>query len=206
MDIVCHSNRPVGRVLVIHSWWGLTSSFRDYATRLAEQGYAVGLSDLFDGRTASDVMAAKQLRRAPRRVPMYKTLIADVGALSSHGDRGSQPVAVIGFSMGGHWAIWLSQRPELPVRSTVIYYSARSGSFLSSHSSFLAHFAETDPWVSKASRRNMAAAIAKAGRPYQDFDYPGAQHWFAELGRTLEYNEASATAAMLRTIAHLNSR
>ena len=59
MEIVCKVGSPAGRVLVIHSWWGLTQSFRDYAARLSGEGYAVGLSDLFNGQTASEIGDAK---------------------------------------------------------------------------------------------------------------------------------------------------
>ncbi|MCP4319381.1 MAG: hypothetical protein GY789_26185 [Hyphomicrobiales bacterium] len=64
--------------------------------------------------------------------------------------------------MGGHWAIWLSQRPEYEISSTVIYYAARAGDFSLCQSRFLAHFAECDPWISTNARRNMENAIGKA--------------------------------------------
>jgi dienelactone hydrolase len=47
-------------------------------------------------------------------------------------------VGVIGFSMGGHWAPWLAQRPELPMAATVTLYAARNGDYESSASAFLA--------------------------------------------------------------------
>lgn len=205
MDIVCTTSKPVGHVLVVHSWWGLTPSFYDYADRLAEHGFAVGLTDLFDGRTADDIAQAQQLRRAPRRVPMYRTLIADIDHLRAAGGRTAPSVAVIGFSMGGHWAVWLSQRRDLPIRATVLYYAARAGSFASSQASFLAHFAKDDPWVRPPTRRRMEKAIAAAGRPYQAFDYPGTRHWFAEAGRQDAYHPDAAALALDRTIAHLKT-
>ena len=105
--------------------------------------------------------------------------------------------------MGGHWAIWLSQRPELPIGATVLYYAARAGSFAASPSSFLAHFAEDDPWVSRSARRRMEAAIAKADRPYQAYDYPGTGHWFAEQDRVQDFHPDAAALAFRRTVEHL---
>jgi carboxymethylenebutenolidase len=140
----------------------------------------------------------------PRRVPMYKSLTSDIGELLSSGGQAARSVSLVGFSMGGHWAVWLAQRPDLPVRSTVLYYAARAGSFADSRSSFLAHFAADDPWVSKPSRRRMEANIAKAACPYAAFDYPGTTHWFAETDRA-EYDSTAAALAMQRTIAHLGS-
>lgn len=87
MEIVGQARAPTGLVLIIHSWWGLTQSFRDYAEGLAGAGYAVGLSDLFDGQTASNANEAKRLRSRARKVPMYKSLISDINYLLSSGGR-----------------------------------------------------------------------------------------------------------------------
>ncbi|MCC6947499.1 MAG: dienelactone hydrolase family protein [Bradyrhizobiaceae bacterium] len=189
-------------VLVIHSWWGLTASFRVFGRALADEGFVVGLADLFDGRTAADVRQATHLRRAPRKEPMYKTLIRNIDELRAVD--GTHPaIGVVGFSMGGHWAVWLSQRPDLPIGATVLYYAARAGSFRGSRSSYLAHFAENDSWVSRASRRKMEAEIAKAGRSYTAFDYPGTAHWFAETDRRAEHAPDAAAVALERTIKYL---
>ena len=147
---------------------------------------------------------AKRLRRMPRKVPMYKHLISDIKELLAFSDHHAPAVNLVGFSMGGHWAVWLSQQPHLPVRSTILYYAARSGSFAHCKASFLAHFAETDPWVSKSARRNMERAISSAGCAYRAFDYPETGHWFAENVRSDAYDAASAELALERTIAHLN--
>ncbi len=130
---LCLSQGGDGRpALVIHSWWGLTSAFVDFGETLAEEGFAVGLADLFDGKTASNPEQAKRLRGASRREPMYRTLIRNIGELQAFDGRSGAKVGLVGFSMGGHWAVWLSQRPELPIGATVLYYAARGGSFAGS--------------------------------------------------------------------------
>ncbi len=188
-------------VLLIHSWWGRTGSFLGYAEALASEGFFVGVSDLFDGKTADTEAEARQLRAAPRKQPMYRTLIADIETLRARS--GSRQVAVVGFSMGGHWAVWLAQRAELQVSHAVLYYAARGGDFSASKASFLAHFAENDPWVSAAARRGMERAIAKTTCAYQPHDYPGTGHWFAESGRAGDYDSSAAALAFERTLAHL---
>ena len=193
-------------VLVVHSWWGLTDSFRTFGRSLAEAGFAVGLAvglaDLFNGRTASNANEAKRLRSARRREPMYKTLMRNIDELLELDDARGH-VGIVGFSMGGHWAVWLSQRSDLPIRATVLYYASRAGSFSGSHSSFLAHYAQNDPWVSNRARRRMESEIEKAGRPYTAFDYPGTGHWFAESDRPGDYAPTAAALALERTLIHL---
>ena len=112
-------------------------------------------------------------------------------------------IGVVGFSMGGHWAVWLSQRPEYEISATVLYYAARAGSFAHSRSAYLAHFAAQDPWVSSGARRNMETAMARAHRPYEPFDYAGTGHWFAEPARPDAYHPRAAAKALRRTLDFL---
>ncbi|MBJ3764658.1 dienelactone hydrolase family protein [Maribius pontilimi] len=204
MQVLETPNRPLGAVLIIHSWWGLTDSFRQYGNALAAAGFVTGLADLFDGRVAKTVAQARALRGRPRRTPMYKSLAADIGALRCAG-RGDLKVGVVGFSMGGHWAVWLSQRPEYGISATVLYYAARGGSFDQSQADILAHFAEKDDWVPPNARKNMERAISKSSCAYQSHHYPGTTHWFAESDRSAEFDAPSARQALERDIEFLRA-
>lgn len=62
MEALHPASDPAGAVLVIHSWWGLTESFRVYGNKLAQAGYLVGLADLFDGQIANTELEARRLR------------------------------------------------------------------------------------------------------------------------------------------------
>ncbi len=105
--------------------------------------------------------------------------------------------------MGGHWAVWLSQRPKYNVAATVLYYAARAGSFANCRASIIAHFAENDAWVSANARKNMERAIHKSGCGYEAYDYPGTQHWFAEAARPAEFDGSAARLALRRDLLHL---
>ena len=202
METICPDKAPAGAVLIIHSWWGLTDSFRAFGSRLADAGYLVGLADLFEGQIANTEAEARALRAQSRRTPMYKTLGADIVCLSYMAGSSINKIGVVGFSMGGHWAVWLSQRPEYNIAATVLYYAARAGDFSHCKAGILAHFAERDPWVSAAGRRNMERAILKSGCDYEAFDYPGTEHWFAESDRTSEFNANAANLALGRDLRH----
>lgn len=206
METICPDKAPARAILIIHSWWGLTDSFRTFGSLLAGEGYLVGLADLFEGQTATTEAEARKLRAQPRRTPMYKTLGADIASLSDMAGSGRTKIGVVGFSMGGHWAVWLSQRPEYNVAATILYYAARAGDFSHCKAGILAHFAELDPWVSTAGRRNMEQAIRRSGCDYDAFDYPGTRHWFAEFDRKSEFDTDAAALAMKRDLSHLKQQ
>lgn len=206
MERIIPSGTPSGAVLVIHSWWGLTDSFRAYGSYLADAGYIVGLTDLFDGQTAKTEIRARQLRASSRRTPMYKILGADISSLRSISDLDDVKTGIVGFSMGGHWAVWLAQSPEYDVAATVLYYAARAGDFSRCRASVLAHFAEQDTWVSTTARKKMERAISKAGCSYCAYDYPGTKHWFAEAERSKEFNGSAAILALERDLQHFDQK
>ncbi len=190
-------------VLVIHSWWGLTESFRQYCRQLAELGLVAGAADLFEGETARTEGEARHLRQKPRKTAMYRKLEENIKELVNDAAAGSESVRIVGFSMGGHWAIWLSQQSRLPVSSVVLYYSARAGDYSGSKASYLSHFAERDDWVKGTSRQRMETAISRAALPYHSFTYPGTSHWFAENSHPNTYNGEASCLALRRTVEHL---
>ena len=124
VELLEPAGRARGGVLVVHSWWGLTDSFRRYGAALAAEGYRVGLADLFGGATATTEDEARALRAARRPRPDYRTLSAGLDAV--RGAAADLPLATVGFSMGGHWAAWLAGRAAYGLSAAVLYYAARA--------------------------------------------------------------------------------
>jgi carboxymethylenebutenolidase len=193
-------------VVILHSWWGLNGFFKGLCDRLAEAGFVALAPDLYNGKVASTKEAARNLRAqatASRREPAYKMLMAAITSLSRHEAVTTPDVAVVGFSMGGHWALWLAQRPELPIAATVVFYAARNGDFTRSNSSFLFHFAENEEWVSAASVRKLKKSLDLSDRSASYYDYPGTGHWFFESDRPGAFHPEAAAVAWKRTLAFL---
>ena len=191
-------------ILVIHAWWGLNGFFRGVANRLATEGFVALAPDLFQGQVATTIEAAKSLRDQRRPEPTYKTLTRAIGQLTKHAAVQGSTIGVVGFSMGGHWALWLSQQPDLPIGAAVTFYGARAGDYSTSRAAFLGHFAEKDDWVSEAALKKLRKGLETAGRIAELFVYPGTGHWFFESDRTDVYDPQAAELAWQRTIAFLH--
>ncbi|MDI6773132.1 MAG: dienelactone hydrolase family protein [bacterium] len=196
-------------VLVLHSWWGLSEFFSGFCDRLADRGFVALAPDLYDGEVAATIPQAKELRAkttATRKEPVYRYLIRMIGVLSDEVSVPGSGIGVVGFSMGGHWAYWLAQRPELPIAATVTFYAARNGDYARSSSDFLVHFAETDEWVSAASVRKLKKSLAAAGSTAFFHTYPGTGHWFFEQDRADAFDAEEAALAWDRTLVFLKER
>ena len=190
-------------LLILHSWWGLNAFFRDLCQRFSHEGFVALAPDLYGGKVAKTISEAKHLRAtatASRKEPAYKYLVRMIRFLSAHEAVQAPEIAVVGFSMGGHWACWLAQRPELPIVATTTFYAARNGDYSKSASSFLGHFAETDEWVSTAGVRRLRSSLERAGREFTFYTYPGTSHWFFEKDRAEAFNPAASKLAWERTI------
>lgn len=197
------------RVLVLHSWWGLNKHFRALCDGLAKAGYLAVAPDLFDGRTATTVAEARNLRAqatARRREPAYRLLMRALEEALASGQAQGSSASIIGFSMGGHWALWLAQRPELPIERTVVYYAVRGGDYTRSRSDFMFHLAEQDEWVSRAGTRKLERSLEAAQRTAVFYTYPGTRHWFAERGPERSYHPAAAKLSWMRTLAFLGGK
>lgn len=190
-------------VLILHSWWGLTRSFTEYADRLAAQGFLAGCVDVYDGRLATTPEEASLLRSAPRRVPMYRTMLGGIDELLAHRAASTDRVGVVGFSMGGHWAVWLAQRPDAQAGAVVIHYATRALTKVGTPIPTLAHFAGTDPFVTPAGRRRMERSFARFEWPYTAMDHQGTRHWFAESAEA-DYDRAAADTAFSASCRHLH--
>jgi carboxymethylenebutenolidase len=189
-------------LLLIHSWWGLSAGTRVLGERFRSSGVNVMLADLYGGRIATSQAEAQTLRSAKRAQPMYRDLLDDISILKAK--TGAARVAVLGLSMGGHWAIWLAQNASDDIAACITFYAVRGGTFDTADCAFQMHFADTDPFVSAAAKRRMLGAIRSAAHPLTVFDYPGTGHWFAESDRP-EYNAAATQVALDRILCFLNA-
>lgn len=192
---------PLGGILVLHAWWGLNEFVIDFCKRLGKEGYQVLAPDLYDGGIASNIAEAEKLRGKMKRESTSRAILDALNQLKK--DTG-MPVGLIGFSLGAYWSLWLVEEKPKDITATVLFYGARGGKYEKTKSTFLGHFAETDPYVSASGRKKLEKTLTSGGRETTFHVYPGTSHWFFENDRP-EYWPEPAELAWQRTLEFLKT-
>ena len=124
--VACFLARPAGDqpapgLLLIHEWWGLNDWVKGQAKRFAEQGYVALAVDLYRGETATDAEHAHELMRGLTDERALADMKLAFGFLSGHRATRGQRVGVMGWCMGGGFALKLAIA-EPSVACTVMCY------------------------------------------------------------------------------------
>jgi carboxymethylenebutenolidase len=189
-------------VLVLHAWWGLNDTFRRFCDRLAGEGFVALAPDLYHGEVVTTREDAERLMRQMDKQAARKKLNSAVKNLIAHPAVNQPTIGVVGFSLGGYYALRLAcQKPKI-VAAAVIFYSTGGGKFSAAQAAFLGHFAEQDEFEPAAAVHHLEEQIRQAGKLVVFHTYPGRKHWFFEPDRP-EYDPSAAQLAWERTIPFL---
>jgi carboxymethylenebutenolidase len=198
-------------VVVLHAWWGLTEPFRHVCDRLAAAGFVALAPDLYRGKTTSVVSEAEALAAALDREA--ERARGDVGGavrfLAQHtaGRGRGSGLGVVGFSLGGAYALDASVSQPDEIAAAVTFYATYPGlDYGRAKAAYLGHFAEDDPFEPAESVAELEQALRAAGRPATFYTYPETRHWFFEANRPETYDAAATAVAWDRTLAFLDAR
>ncbi len=168
--------------------------------------------DLYRGKTTASVEEAQALGEAlDRDVERVRGDIAGaVQFLRQHDatkpTNGRGKLALVGFSLGGAYALDMSVNLAEEIAAVVTFYASYPGlDYRKASAAYLCHFAEDDPFEPAESVAEMEQALQAAGRPVTVYTYPGTKHWFFEENRP-EYDAQAARIAWERTIEFLHQR
>lgn len=201
---------PGAPVLVLHAWWGLNDTFRDFVDRLAADGFTVMAPDLFDGRVLGSIEEAEAYRQEldeeKNADRLFGRVQATLETLLTLPEARGERAEVIGFSFGADYARWLAAvRRE--IAAVVTYYG---GSWDMKRNpdvplaAWLSHWAEADPYEDVSAVPPLQERLVREDPRSAAHIYEGTHHWFAEADRP-EYNEAASELAYRRTVAFLRA-
>jgi carboxymethylenebutenolidase len=200
-------------VVVLHAWWGLTEPFRQVCDRLAEAGFVALAPDLYRGKTATTVEDAEALatslngeqERVDSDIRAAVQFVRQNSTASPADGRGA--FGVIGFSLGGAYALDMSVTLPEEIAAVVIFYATYTGlDFRRAQAAYLGHFAEDDPFEPAESVAQLERELQEADKRATFYTYPGTTHWFFEPNRPDAYNAEATALAWERTLAFLNAQ
>ncbi len=197
-------------VVVLHAWWGLTEPFRQAADRLAEAGFVALAPDLYRGKSTAKVEEAEALGGAldSERERVRGDIAGALQFLRQNGTAtpAERRGALVGFSLGGAYALDASVEFAGDVAAVVTFYTSYTGlDYSRAKAAYLCHFAEHDAFDPPEVAAEMEQELKAAGRPTTFYTYPGTEHWFFESNRPDVYNAAAAALSWERSVAFLNA-
>ena len=137
---------PGPGVLLLHSFWGLTSSVKNLADGLADRGYTVLAPDINFGELPETEQAALDHLGSASPDRLASLVLSSVELLHEKSTEG--PIGIIGFGMGGSLGLWASVRLSSKVAAAVSFYGSQQIDFAGSRSAYLIHLADDDEYVS----------------------------------------------------------
>jgi carboxymethylenebutenolidase len=197
-------NGPFPAVLVIHEWWGLDEWVKDQARALAKEGYVALAVDLYRGKVTKSQEEAHQLMMGLPPDRAIRDLKAAVAYLQSRADVKKDRIGVIGWCMGGKYALELAtQEPALA--AVAAYYGAPPtdpAAIARIKAPVLGNYGAEDKGPSPEQVKAFEAAMKKAGKTVDIKIYPGAGHAFANPNNPWKgYRPEAAKDAWARTVA-----
>lgn len=197
-------------LVLLHDWWGLTGQMKDVGARLACEGYAVIIPNLY-GRlggmvTANDDVAAALLERQNDA-----HIMTDINScceyLNTRHFAKRNIHGVVGYGMGGSYALrFACHRKRL--RAAVSYYGKMvtpKELMKDLFSPVLYHQAGQDTWATRDDAEQLRSAAAEYAKRVEIHLYPEASHAFCNDMKPQTYDPDSSALAWERTASFLKS-
>jgi carboxymethylenebutenolidase len=195
---------PFPAVIVIHEWWGLDDWVKDQARALAKEGYVALAVDLYHGKVTKNQEEAHQLMSGLPEDRAIRDLKATYAYLQSRADVKKDRIGVIGWCMGGKYALELATL-EPGLKAVVAYYGAPPtdpAKIARIKAPVLGNYGAEDKGPSPEQVKAFEAEMKKLGKTVDIKLYPGAGHAFANPNNPWGgYRPEAAKDAWQRTIA-----
>jgi carboxymethylenebutenolidase len=197
-----------GAVIVIHEWWGLDNWIREQTDRFAKQGYVALAPDLYRGRSTSDPGEAHELMRGLPEDRAMADLKAAFDYLATREDVDPQHIGVIGWCMGGGYALALTVNEPRLAASSVNYgrLVTDPNSITKIKTEIVGSFGEADRGIPAEDVKKFGAELVKYGKLADIKIYPGAGHAFMNPNNKEGYNAEAAADAWRRIDTFFDSK
>lgn len=196
-------------VIVAQEWWGLDDHIAGICDRLAGQGFVALAPDLYGGRVAHDADEAGDMMGKLPVDQAAKDLGGAVDFLLGHDAVTSHTVGVVGFCMGGGFALLLAAQQGAKIGAVVPFYGvgpAVPDTYTGITAPVQGHYGELDDFYPVADARQQEEQIRReAGVPVEFFYYRAGHAFHNDENKLGTYDGASARTAWDRTVTFLRS-
>jgi len=187
-------------VIVIQEFWGLNDWIRDQADRFAKQGYVALAPDLYRGKSTTDSNVAHELMRGLPEDRAMADLKGAFDSLARRSDVDPARIGVIGWCMGGGYALQLAvAEPRIAAVAMNYGHLVTDPNTISGiHPPILGNFGANDGGIPPDDVRAFDTALKNAGKQSDIKIYPGAGHAFMNPNNKGGYVKAAAKDAWSR--------
>ncbi|MCI0587391.1 MAG: dienelactone hydrolase family protein [Planctomycetes bacterium] len=172
-------------LVVVHEWWGLNDQIKGVAGVLADRGYAALVPDLYGRKVATDRDLAHELSRGLEDGKAVKILRAAVAALRADPNVDRDRIGIIGFCMGGKYALLAALEEEALSASVVCYGSVitDAATLKTLRCPVLGVFGSEDRGIPVSEAKAFEEAAKKAGKDVVCRVYEKVGHAFLNADR-----------------------
>ena len=195
-------------VIVIQEWWGLTTHIAHMADRLAVEGYVSLAPDLYGGTTTHDEGEALQLLLELPVDRAVRDLRGAVDYLLSRDQVVGETVGVVGFCMGGSFALQLAVQEGTKIAAAVAFYPVgyMPDAYAGLQAPVLIHIPDGDEINPPTLAEELNEKISGATRTKPEIDHYPAGHAFLNEEDLLgTFDAEQARIAWDRTVGFLRA-
>jgi carboxymethylenebutenolidase len=204
---LCRPKQP-GRypgLILIQEWWGLNDHIKEIAQRLAKEHFVVLAPDLYSRLGHVVTQNGAEAAKLASALDTDKTVADLMGALhylKTLPEVDPAKIGVIGFSIGGSFALQLACRTS-EIRCAVPFYGEipANEEIEKLSAPILYIYGEEDGWIRKEEVQRLKEILKKFKKPGEVKTYAGAPHAFFNDSRREVYNPKAAKDAWKRTLA-----
>lgn len=184
-------------LVVIQEWWGVDDWIREQNQRFAGQGYVALAPDLYRGRLAKSPEEAHELMRGMPEDRAMADLKAAVDYLAARPDVDPERIGVIGWCMGGGYALGLGTA-DPRMKAIAVNYGrlvTDNDAITRINGQVLGNFGGADRGIPPEDVKAFGGKLTQYGKLGDIKVYDGVGHAFMNPNNKEGYNAAAARDA-----------
>jgi carboxymethylenebutenolidase len=199
-----HSGHQHPAVIVLQEWWGLDEHIKDVARRLAAEQYFTVAPDLYSrqgSKVTNDPNLAGELMSGLKQSDGIDDLLSTIGWLKAQSNVRASHIGVIGFCMGGSYAMALPCVSRDIKAAAPFYGEIPPDEKLQNLNCPLFYaYGENDGWIQRKDVDRLASALSRFNKTGEVRVYSGCSHGFFNNTRADIYSAKDARDAWERSL------